>query len=65
VADEKTWVDPKDGTEHGYYGYVPDDTPNEDYTVAGVTKAAREAEQEKAKTADGSTSSRSTRKPTS
>ena len=25
----------------GYWGEVPDETPNEDYTVAGVTKEAK------------------------
>jgi hypothetical protein len=28
--------------EQGYFGAVPDETPNEAYTVAGVTKAAKE-----------------------
>jgi hypothetical protein len=28
-----------DGPEYGYAGTVQDDTPNEAYTVAGVTKA--------------------------
>ena len=27
----------------GYWGSVPDETPNEAYTVAGVVKAAKEA----------------------
>lgn len=31
------FVAPADGHEHGYWGYVPDETPNEAYTVAGVT----------------------------
>jgi hypothetical protein len=35
-SDRKV-VAPVDGPEHGYIGYVPDETPNEDYTVAGVT----------------------------
>ena len=26
----------------GYWGTVPDETPNEAYTVAGVTKAAKD-----------------------
>jgi len=26
----------------GYFGTVPDETPNEAYTIAGVTKAAKE-----------------------
>ena len=29
----------------GYWGTVPDETPNEAYTVAGVTKAARDGKQ--------------------
>lgn len=33
-----------DGPEHGYFGTVVDDTPNEDYTVAGVTKQERSDE---------------------
>ena len=28
--------------EQGYFGTVPDETPNEAYTVEGVTKAAKE-----------------------
>ena len=28
-------------SEKGYFGIVTDETPNEAYTVAGVTKAAR------------------------
>jgi ribosomal protein L24 len=27
-----------DGPDHGYIGQVQDDTPNEDYTVTGVTR---------------------------
>lgn len=40
MADEKEpqFVHPNDGGEHGYWGKVPDTRPNEDYTVAGVTK---------------------------
>lgn len=34
-----------DGPDHGYVGTVRDDTPNEDYSVAGVTKAAEAAEE--------------------
>jgi hypothetical protein len=62
---EKKFVDPRDATEHGYHGYVLDPTPNEDYTVAGVTKAAREAEGSRKRDTDESTSTKSTRKPTS
>lgn len=32
-----------DANAKGYWGTVPDETPNEAYTVAGVTKAAKEA----------------------
>lgn len=28
--------------DQGFFGEVPDETPNEAYTVAGVTKAAKE-----------------------
>jgi len=28
-----------DGTEHGYFGTVMDDTPNEAYSVTGTTSA--------------------------
>ena len=27
--------------EQGYFGTVPDETPNEEYTVAGVTRKAK------------------------
>lgn len=37
-----------DGPDHGYIGQVQDDTPNEDYTVTGVTKAAEAASRESA-----------------
>lgn len=30
-----------EANEKGYFGIVPDETPNADYTVAGVTKAAK------------------------
>ena len=29
-----------EANDKGYFGTVPDETPNEDYTVAGVTKKA-------------------------
>jgi hypothetical protein len=32
-----------EANEKGYWGEVPDETPNEAYTVAGVTKAAKES----------------------
>jgi hypothetical protein len=32
-----------EANEQGYWGSVPDETPNEAYTVAGVTKAAKES----------------------
>lgn len=35
-SDSKV-VAPVDGPDHGYIGRVPDETPNEDYTVTGVT----------------------------
>lgn len=35
-GDDKKVVAPVDGPEHGYIGYVPDETPNEDYTITGV-----------------------------
>jgi len=31
------WVPADKAYEYGYSGYAPDDTPNEAYTVAGVT----------------------------
>ncbi len=34
------FVPATEATERGYSGYTPDDTPNEDYTVAGVTGTA-------------------------
>jgi hypothetical protein len=40
MADEKKSelvVPLAEGHEHGYWGNVPDDTPNEAYTLAGVT----------------------------
>lgn len=37
--DKKIIVDPEEALEVGYFGYVPDETPNEAYTVAGVTKS--------------------------
>lgn len=48
MADAKNESDVKvvpvaDGPEHGYVGYVPDETPNEDYTVAGVTGGTAKA----------------------
>lgn len=30
------FVPPAEGPEHGYWGFVPDRTPNTEYTVAGV-----------------------------
>ena len=30
-----------EANEKGYFGTTPDETPNEAYTVAGVTKAAQ------------------------
>ena len=30
-----------EANEKGYFGTVPDETPNEDYTVEGVTKKAK------------------------
>lgn len=60
---EKKYVAPEDATEHGYHGYVLDPTPNEDYTVAGVTKAAREAG--KRDTDESASASKPTRKSTS
>lgn len=32
-----------DANAKGYFGTVPDETPNEDYTVAGVTRKAKGA----------------------
>lgn len=32
-----------EANEQGFWGSVPDETPNAAYTVAGVTKAAKEA----------------------
>jgi hypothetical protein len=32
-----------EANDKGYWGEVPDETPNEAYTVAGVTKAAKES----------------------
>ncbi len=45
MADEKRVVDPKDAVKHGYWGYVPDETPNEEYTVAVQGPRAEEAAQ--------------------
>lgn len=39
AVDAENVVAIADGTEHGYIGFTPDETPNEDYTVAGVTRA--------------------------
>lgn len=44
MADDKQqtepkWVAPHEAHEHGYWGRVMDETPNESYTVAGVTEA--------------------------
>jgi hypothetical protein len=36
TVSEDKFVKPSDGHDHGYWGFVPDETPNEDYTVAGV-----------------------------
>ena len=30
-----------EANEQGYFGTVPDETPNEDYTVAGVVRKAK------------------------
>lgn len=35
---DATIVAPHEGTDHGYIGYVRDKTPNEQYTVTGVTQ---------------------------
>lgn len=40
---EKKVIDPKDAHEHGYWGWVPDETPNEAYTIAGVTETGETA----------------------
>lgn len=48
MADEKNSekvVPVIDGPDHGYIGTVRDDTPNEDYSVTGVVKAAEAARQ--------------------
>jgi hypothetical protein len=37
-----------EAAEKGYFGTVPDETPNEAYTVAGVVKAAEDAKKERA-----------------
>ena len=40
MPDEKKVItDMQEATEAGYFGYVPDETPNEAYTVAGVTSS--------------------------
>lgn len=44
------------GPEHGYWGYVPDETPNEAYTVAGQTDTGATAKAtDTPKTAKGAT----------
>ncbi|PRX95576.1 hypothetical protein [Allonocardiopsis opalescens] len=46
MADKKPTekvVPPAEGTEHGYYGTVQDDDPNETYTVAGQTSTGQTA----------------------
>lgn len=37
LPEDAKWVAPHEGHEHGYWGAVPDQEPNESYTVAGVT----------------------------
>lgn len=37
-----------EATDKGYVGSTPDETPNEAYTVAGVTRGARTPEAETA-----------------
>jgi hypothetical protein len=40
AASQAVW---DKANEQGYFGTVPDETPNEDYTVAGVTRKAKGA----------------------
>jgi hypothetical protein len=42
-TEKKVVVTHEDALEAGYFGWVPDETPNEAYTVAGVTAAAKKA----------------------
>lgn len=37
LPDDAKHVSVAEGTEHGYIGTVPDQTPDEEYTVTGVT----------------------------
>lgn len=32
--EEKDWIKPEDGYQHGYYGYTPDETDADSDTVA-------------------------------
>lgn len=40
----KLVVAPHEGLDHGYWGYVPDETPNEAYTVTGQVGATAKAD---------------------
>jgi hypothetical protein len=42
-SDPVTTTTLEEANEHGYLGAVPDDTPNEAYTVEGVIAAAKDA----------------------
>lgn len=47
AAEVQAKVD--EANEKGYYGEVPDDTPNENYTLKGVTSGAPTPETERGK----------------
>lgn len=38
-SEPKVIVDPEEAAEAGYFGSVPDPTPNDAYSVAGVTSS--------------------------
>ena len=38
-----------EATEKGYFGHAPDETPNENYTLAGVTSGAPTPENQRGK----------------
>lgn len=38
-----------EANEQGYFGHVPDDTPNENYTLKGVTSGAPTPENQRGK----------------
>jgi hypothetical protein len=47
VDDVQAWFD--EAAAKGYFGNTPDGTPNENYTLAGVTKGAPTPENQRGK----------------